>query len=646
MRVRSLTRPAVGLLATFAVVATLVSGAGASSATKRVSGAPRWATRSNFVRRARPGTEIDIAVVLGWRDPAGVASFAAAVSDPRSASYGKYLSPAQFRARFSQSDAAVASVSSWLRNTGLQVGTVPANHLFVGARGTVAQVEKAFGIQLNMYRTAGRVMRAPDADPQVPASIAGVVQGVIGLASTRVQHSGPSAPPAPVFVQGKPCSEFWGQKTAKSLPKAYGHKQPYTPCGYAPKQVRGAYGLGPVIKSGTDGSGVTVAVIDAFNSPTIRKDLTIYSQRHGLPKPKLKQYNVKPLPGDIENKQGWYGEETLDLDAIHGMAPGAKLVYAGAKDNSDLNILERVVYVIDNHLASIVNNSYGNAGEALPAAEIRAEEAAYQQAIAEGIGFYFSSGDCGDNLDPQGLCGGTGARETDYPASSPNVTAVGGTSLAVSKSNGYLFETGWGTGFSPLGPSGQHWNPKPPGYYLYGGGGGTSKRFAEPAYQQGVVPTSLSGYWGKSNRVVPDFAADGDPNTGYLVGQTQTFPNGKVRYSEYRLGGTSLSSPLVAGIMALANQYAGHDLGFVNPLLYSLDASAFRDIVDPSSTVAVARTNYANGVNAAGGLTYSLRTMNQTGTLHTIPGYDDVTGRGTPNGWDFLQALAAGGGPA
>ena len=220
------------------------------------------------------------------------------------------------------------------------------------------------------------------------------------------------------------------------------------------------------------------------------------------------------------------------------------------------------------------------------------------------------------------------------------MTAVGGTSLAVDKNDGYLFETGWGTGFSPLGPSGRHWNPKPPGYFLYASGGGTSKRFDEPAYQKGVVPTSLSGYWGGSGRVVPDFAADGDPNTGFIVGQTQTFPNGSVRYSEYRLGGTSLSSPLVAGIMALANQYAGHDLGFANPLLYSIDASAFNDIVDPSSTVAVARVNYANGVNARDGLTYSLRTMNQTGTLHTIPGYDDVTGRGTPNGWSFLRALA------
>ena len=86
---------------------------------------------------------------------------------------------------------------------------------------------------------------------------------------------------------------------------------------------------------------------------------------------------------------------------------------------------------------------------------------------------------------------------------------------------------------------------------------------------------------------------------------------------------------------------AGHDLGFVNPLIYSLGGSdAFRDIVDPSSTVAVARTNWANGVNQWNRRTFSLRTMNQTGTLHTVPGYDDVTGMGTPNGWAFLNALA------
>ena len=104
-----------------------------------------------------------------------------------------------------------------------------------------------------------------------------------------------------------------------------------------------------------------------------------------------------------------------------------------------------------------------------------------------------------------------------------------------------------------------------------------------------------------------------------------------MKYSEYRIGGTSLSAPLIAGIMALYDQAAGSPHGFANPLFYSFAGSAaFTDIRDPASTVAVVRTNYNNGVDASAGLSYRLRTMNQTLSLKTTPGYDDVTGLGTP----------------
>ena len=133
---------------------------------------------------------------------------------------------------------------------------------------------------------------------------------------------------------------------------------------------------------------------------------------------------------------------------------------------------------------------------------------------------------------------------------------------------------------------------------------------------------------------------DGDPNTGYIVGQTQAFPGHIERYGEYRLGGTSLSSPLFAGVMALADDAAGSSHGFVNPLLYSLAGSgAFRDTVDPPTTIAAARTDFVNGVNRTDGLSYTLRSMNFTGTIDTRPGYDDVTGVGSPNGRRFLEAL-------
>jgi subtilase family serine protease len=154
-----------------------------------------------------------------------------------------------------------------------------------------------------------------------------------------------------------------------------------------------------------------------------------------------------------------------------------------------------------------------------------------------------------------------------------------------------------------------------------------------------VVQASVFAAQGHSGRAVPDVSAFGDPNTGYIVGETQTFPDGSVKYDEYRIGGTSLSSPIIAGIMALADQSAGGPLGFANPLFYAhAGSAAFKDIVNPSSTVAVVRTNFVNGVDPSAGLAYRLRTMNQTLSLQTTPGYDDVTGLGTPTS-AFLSTI-------
>jgi subtilase family serine protease len=208
----------------------------------------------------------------------------------------------------------------------------------------------------------------------------------------------------------------------------------------------------------------------------------------------------------------------------------------------------------------------------------------------------------------------------------------------VGASNNYLFETGWGTDTSSW--KGNAWSPTPPGSWLYGGGGGVSQIFAEPWYQLGVVPQSVFSAQGRTGRAVPDIAALADPNTGYIIGQTQTFPDGTVKYSEYRIGGTSLASPIMAGIMALADQAAGRPHGFANPVIYSLAGSgAYHDVTSPSSTVAVVRADYANSVDASAGILYSLRTMNQTLSLKTTPGYDDVTGLGTPTA-GFIGALS------
>src|SRR5205823_11488205 len=163
--------------------------------------------------------------------------------------------------------------------------------------------------------------------------------------------------------------------------------------------------------------------------------------------------------------------------------------------------------------------------------------------------------------------------------------------------------------------------------WLYGAGGGVSRIFAEPAYQT-AAGLKLSG------RGVPDVAALGDPQTGLLIGQTQTFPDGTY-YDEYRVGGTSLSSPIFAGLMALADQAARHPHGFANPLFYA-NPGAFYDVI--SVKTAVARRNFVNGVDASAGTADFLRTFDDYSgsmTQHTGPGWDNVTGLGTP-GASFL----------
>jgi subtilase family serine protease len=615
---------------------------------------------------------LTLQVVLHLQDAAGAESLATAVSDPASPLYGQYLSADAFRTRFAPTVAQVAKVTKWLTQSGLSVVSVPDNHRWVTVTGTVAQAEKAFATQLTMYQVGSKTERAPASAVKVPPSVAAVVAGVEGLASTVRQNkplaigpdpappapsfaltkpapvaAGTTAPPPDAFVNGTPCSAFWNEKTATTLPTAFGTAQPYAPCGYVPSQLQGAYGTTSLAAHGVDGKGVTVAVVDAYAAPTIRNDVNTYATRHGQPRfapGQFKQivpdsfrygYNDQ-VNGDLCGEQGWYGEETLDVEAVHAMAPGANVLYVGAASCDDPDLLASLNDIVDHHRAQIVTNSWGGLGEPDPvanAALLEAYQETFLQAALQGIGMFFSSGDAGDEVD------NIGVRSVDFPASHPWVTAVGGTSLGVGQKNNYLFETGWGTSKSVL--VNGAWTPAPPGNHLYGAGGGTSQLFSQPSYQRHVVPRSISNYFGRpAGRAVPDISAVGDPSTGMLVGETQTFPDGSVKYSEYRIGGTSLSSPLMAGVEALADQASGHAHGFANPAIYRLaGTSAVRDVVSPEKTKAVVRVDYVNAVDAADGLVYSLRTFNTTQSIFTRPGYDDVTGIGSPNGPAYVQRL-------
>jgi subtilase family serine protease len=276
----------------------------------------------------------------------------------------------------------------------------------------------------------------------------------------------------------------------------------------------------------------------------------------------------------------------------------------------------------------MVTNSYGNTGEDLTASDIQAFNQIAVQAVLEGIGVYFSSGDNGDEAAR------VGRPETDFSADDPWVTAVGGTSLGINQNNKVIVQTGWEIGRGRL-VNGAWTTP----VYQSGSGGGTSRVFAEPFYQKGVVPDALAAEnqtGTNRGRVVPDISMLADPNTGFLMGETQTFPEG-VFYDQFRIGGTSLASPLMAGMMADSDQFTHFHHGFINPMIYHVTARtpAISDVLP--QTAAVARVDFANSTDATGGLLTSVRLFNDPDqTIHTAKGYDNVTGVGTPNGLLFL----------
>ncbi|PYJ75431.1 MAG: serine protease [Verrucomicrobia bacterium] len=636
----------------FSVALSIFALTSSSSKSALKGSKPSWASSSNYVKAADATTKLGFRVYLGWTNQSGAEALARSVSNPRSSSYRHYLTPAQFRQQFAPTANQVAQVQSWLTSQGFSLVYTPANNHYVSAQGTVAQAKAAFGTSFGMYKVKGLTLRSPAADVSIPSSLAGVVNAVVGLdQSYEFIHPNHvvdgKAPPSAGFRNSPPLSAFWAELltgipvppyTPPPAPPGYAFPTgftdvplpsvPWSVKGHTPTQVKGAYSI-----SGYTGTGQTVAIIDAYASPTILQDANQWSTNRGIPQFGTAgggtftqvvapgTYNVKDNPA--QGPTGWYGEETLDVESVHGMAPNAHVVYVGAPNNyQDLDAAMN--HVVDNHLAQIVSNSYGFLGENLPPGYIKPLNDTFIQAAIEGIGIYFSSGDSGDETINLGFA------STDWPASSPWVTAVGGTALGVSSGNTRVVETGWGTSSyacdkTTLVCTLQFW--------LYGAGGGESKIFAKPSYQT-TYGGNLTGFTGRG---VPDIAALADPNAGYLVGQTQTFPPtcngpGGVSYDEYRIGGTSLSCPIIAGIMALSDQKAGFAHGFANPFFYA-NPSKFTDIT--STNTAVARRNFNNGVDACSGTADRLRTFNDysgSPTQHTGTGWDNVTGLGVPAG--------------
>ncbi|MCW2787392.1 MAG: serine protease [Marmoricola sp.] len=648
------------LVVGIACAATVISFTGLSqpahaATTRHVikgSAAP-WVDDAQQLGATPARSQVEFGVLLSMTDPAGAAAALQRISTPQSPSYGHWLTNAQFDAAYAPAPSSVTAVRSWLTGQGFTIRGTLRSGMYVEVGGTAAQVESTFGSSLNQYSYQGQDVRANaqvlSLPSNVPTDVSGAIAGVVGVDEGQALKQPADTLPGPPDGARDgvaPCSTYYGQKTATAQPKAYGKHVPYVVCGYGPQQYQSAYGESGLLRNGISGHGVTVAITDAYASPTLAVDTHQYNQVHRQPQFQRGQLTqvVPPADGygsiDDCGGNGWYGEETLDVEAVHAMAPGAKVVYVGATDCFG-GLDEAWATTIDNHVADIVTNSWTDGVDDL--ADLGQDYIDFYQqfsleAALTGITVNFSSGDDGDHT-----AGGTdlASKTAEFPADLPYVTGVGGTSVQIGRTNQWVGEHGWSNAYSQL--AGTAWDPAPPGDYSSGGGGGTSQLFGEPFYQRGVVPSSLTDSdGGAPMRVVPDISMPGDPNTGMIVGETQAFPDGTY-WDQYRIGGTSLSSPLMAGLLAVADQDAHHSLGFVNPLYYAMNGGrGLHDLVAPSSPLSEVRTNFVNGVDSSDGLSYELRTTDvQSSTLHDVPGYDNETGVGSPNGPSFFSIIVA-----
>jgi subtilase family serine protease len=395
------------------------------------------ATLSPRVASVASSSTIDFEVNL--RLARGAQAFATAVSTPGNALYRRFLTPAQWEHRFSPSYRDVGRVVAFLRQTGFKITGVSADRTAIDASGSAGRVERAFSTSLCYHTVDGRQVRLADRALAVPASIAGVVLGITGVSQSLAhpdntvggpvsRQSVPSYAQPPGFRVTRPCAGYYGQKVDKTFPPfdGYPYPAPWAVCGYTPPQFRAAYS----IPSGLDGTGVTVAVVDAYALPTLLSDAQKFASINDPSHPLRDSQFSELLPGSFNEgdrcgASGWFGEQSLDVEAVHGMAPGAHILYAGGRNcgEGDLNSVVRAI--VDGHLASVATNSYGdNGGDILDPPSIKAavDEVA-MVAAGTGVSLLFSSGDNGDEYTTLGYV------SADYPPSSPWVTAVGGTTL-------------------------------------------------------------------------------------------------------------------------------------------------------------------------------------------------------------------------
>lgn len=428
---------------------------------------------------------------------------------------------------------------------------------------------------------------------------------------------------------------------------------------FSPQGIQAAYNLGPLYAGGNDGRGQTIAIVDSYGSDTMAHDLHVFDQAFGVAAmcgeetvacapgmPSFSELHLQGSPATVappptskgtgqEAKSGWALEVALDVETAHAMAPGANILLVTTPTAETLGVqgfpqmMDAEQYVVDHHLATVISQSFASAEGAFASAQsLEQLRHAFKSAAQNGVTVLGSSGDngtAGSEKTPVKAGGSTlPYPSVEWPASDPLVTGVGGTYLCtdpaatasrVTDSVDNPAKCGANPGVSEVG-----WTFS---------GGGFSQLFSKPGYQSSLPAGSTAI---GAMRGVPDVALQASSGTGALVyvslppDGTSGLKCGTTPCSTgwYDIGGTSLSCPQWAGLVAIADQLNGGGLGLINPGLYRLGA-------DPAK--------YAADF-------YDVTTGNNTADP-TVPGYpattgwDPITGLGTPNAANLLPDLVA-----
>jgi pseudomonalisin len=445
-----------------AAVAALLAGSALVVATEAGAATTRWAATStralDLAHATRLGNaagsrSLRLTIGLAPRNRAGVDALIRRQNAPASADYRRYLTPAQFTARFAATSASATAVRNYLRTQGMKHVSIAPNRLQITATSTVAQAERAFHTNIGAFRQNGHRVLANTAAAMVPRSLKGKVTGVLGLSTLGFS----AAPPT-------------------STPKL---------TGYYPSEFTKVYNAGAT----KPGTGSTLAVIAQGSLTQTIKDLRVAEAKQKLPKVPVSLVYAGPKSPDTAGADEW----DLDTQTSTGVAPNAKRLYvyiATSLTNADL--ARTINKWVSQNVAKSASASLGEC-DILPFVDgsMIVDDMALAEAAVQGQTFFASTGDTGSScaLAPTNGVPGSGPLDTEYPASSPYAIGVGGTTLDTTDTDEYVTEIAWNAG-----------------------GGGASPVENGGYWQSGVVPTAAANVRG-----VPDIALDADPTTGALI---------------------------------------------------------------------------------------------------------------------------------